>query len=673
MAIGGLARLSIRAKLLGVFALSALLTAAVGGLAAFQLRSLNNEAVSVRDNWLPSTYQLGVFKAAITRYRQLQANLLLASDPVIRTQELGRLSEQRRTVDATWTAYDPLVSPGEERRLADVTLAAMRAFFAHSPGLDRSVQSGEVQSAMAAFLGPMRADFIRLLEAVEALSDLNLREGQAAGERGEDVYRRTVWLVLIASAIAILVAAAAAFWADRAVLRRLGPLTVAIDRLARRDYGFTLPDGARSDEIGTLVRSIDACRTGLREADELANRQRVEQDARNRRQGAMDRHTQDFGASISGVMRILSEEAEGMSRAAAEMAQVADRARNQSVATAEGAERSANDLNTVAAAVDELSASVGEISRQVAKAAASVQDTVDRARSTDATVRSLSETAAQIDEVVRLISDIAGQTNLLALNATIEAARAGEAGKGFAVVASEVKTLAAQTARATEQIAGQIAAIQLATGEAVGAVREVGLAIGRVDEVATAIAAAVEEQGAATREIAASVQAVARQNTSATGAMREVSGAADAASAASRTVLAGAGQLKEIADTLSGEVEEFLNAMRNEEGERRRFERIRVRGLRATLLAGGAAGPLEVEVEDISLGGVALRYSSALTPGAAVELRFAEIGSALKARVARNEAGTLALAFRQDQETVGLIEPLLDKLRAKAEVQARAA
>ncbi|WP_368044677.1 methyl-accepting chemotaxis protein [Sabulicella glaciei] len=217
--------------------------------------------------------------------------------------------------------------------------------------------------------------------------------------------------------------------------------------------------------------------------------------------------------------------------------------------------------------MEELSASVGEVSHQVAKAACAARDAVARAQATDATVSGLSEAAARIGEVVRMIGDIAGQTNLLALNATIEAARAGEAGKGFAVVASEVKTLAAQTAKAMEEISAQIAAVRGATEEAVGAVREVTAAIGRVDETAAAIAAAVEQQGAATRAIAASVQTVARTTEEATHAMREVAEVAEGAGASGRSVLSAAEDVARISGTLWEEVDRFLSAVRSDGGQ----------------------------------------------------------------------------------------------------------
>ena len=208
-----------------------------------------------------------------------------------------------------------------------------------------------------------------------------------------------------------------------------------------------------------------------------------------------------------------------------------------------------------------MSASIDEISQQVSRATRAVDEAVESAGVTDTKVSGMAAAANRVGDVVRMITDIAARTNLLALNATIEAARAGEAGKGFAVVAGEVKALATQTAKATEEISTQIAAIRAATGEAVGAVRGVSAAIGQVSEVATAIAAAVEQQAAATREIASSVQTVTAATHEATSAMREVSTISEDTDATSRRVLADANQVADNVVKLRGEVTEFLRAM----------------------------------------------------------------------------------------------------------------
>ena len=228
-------------------------------------------------------------------------------------------------------------------------------------------------------------------------------------------------------------------------------------------------------------------------------------------------------------------------------------------------------------------------------------------------LKELSDATARIGDVVRLINDIAGQTNLLALNATIGAARAGEAGKGFAVVAAEVKTLATQTANATSEIGGQIDAVRSATEASVSVMADVAGIIGRLDEVAVAIASAVEEQSATTREIASNVQQVSASGQQATDAMKNVVGVSDEANAASQQVLTAATGIREEAARLRAEVDQFLAALRDETGSRRRYERIPGDGATATLHAGGRE-PVSAVVLDISRGGIALVCDWQLAP-----------------------------------------------------------
>jgi methyl-accepting chemotaxis protein len=220
-----------------------------------------------------------------------------------------------------------------------------------------------------------------------------------------------------------------------------------------------------------------------------------------------------------------------------------------------------------------MSSSINEISQQVGRATQAASAAAERASVTDTKVGGMAAAADRVGDVVKLITDIANRTNLLALNATIEAARAGEAGKGFAVVAGEVKALATQTAKATDEIGAQIGAIRTATGQAVAAVRDVTTAIGEVNEVATAIAAAVEEQAAATREIGASVQTVTTATQDATRAMQEVSSISELTDASSAKVLSGAADVGRDAETMRGEVMEFLAAMaKTDDEDRRRSE-----------------------------------------------------------------------------------------------------
>jgi methyl-accepting chemotaxis protein len=373
----------------------------------------------------------------------------------------------------------------------------------------------------------------------------------------------------------------------------------------------------------------------------------------------MDQQLQDFGGSVSGVLANLATAAAGVRAASGEMTRAAHLTREHATRTAEGAAASSENLSAAAAGVEQMSVSVHEISRQVAHASTAARIAVERSAATDSKVTGLATAAERIGSVVQLIASIAGRTNLLALNATIESARAGAAGKGFAVVAAEVKALAAQTAKATEEISAQIVAIRAATGEAVEAVHQVGAAIGDVDTVATAIAAAVEQQAAATREIVARVNTVAEANGAVTKAMADVSEVAGSADGVAGKVLEAANQIGGTSDALRQEVDGFLAVMaRHDEAERRGYERIPGGGHRAVLNAPGQPRA-EAPIHDISRGGIALVGDWPGAPGSMVTVELPGTATPVPARMVRNSHGRAALAFRQDQEVLAAVDNAL--------------
>ncbi|MFM7347523.1 MAG: methyl-accepting chemotaxis protein [Tagaea sp.] len=266
----------------------------------------------------------------------------------------------------------------------------------------------------------------------------------------------------------------------------------------------------------------------------------------------------DFEANVKGVVETVAAAATQLQSTAKSLGGSAEETTRQSTVVSAASEQAAVNIQTVASAAEELSASIGEISRQVAESAKIARDAVGQAKATDAQVEALSQGAAKIGEVVRLINEIASQTNLLALNATIEAARAGEAGKGFAVVASEVKNLASQTAKATEEIGGQIAAIQSATTGAVGAIRSIGETIARIDQISGSIAAAVEEQSASTAEIARNVQQASAGTAEVSSNIVTVTQAARDTGKSANDMLGSAGDLGRESARLSEQVDRFL-------------------------------------------------------------------------------------------------------------------
>ena len=467
------------------------------------------------------------------------------------------------------------------------------------------------------------------------------------------------------AALAALLGLVVAIWNARLIARPVIALTGVMQRLASRDMAAEILGAARHDELGAMARAVQVFKTSMIEETRLEARQETERGAAQRRQMAMDRHTHDFGTSISGVMASLAGSADGMRRAASMMAEAASRVREQAGSTVTRAVQASQDLSAVAAAVEQLTGSVDEVSRQVAATAQVAREAVQRAEAGHGSMRGLADATGRIGDVVQLIAGIAAQTNLLALNATIEAARAGDAGKGFAVVAGEVKTLAAQTAKATADIGGQIASVRQATEQSIAAMSEVGNIIGRMDEVATSVAAAVEQQSTTTREIASNVHAVSVATDQTAHAMEDVSGVADTAWTVSQEVLQSAEAIGRNSEKLRVEVDDFLTAVRDDTVERRRFERIAGNGATATVRAAGRDA-VRVEVLDISRGGAALICGWQLSAGAEVEVELPDAGAFVAARVVRSGDNRLVVVFRQDPATLARVDRAYSALSTRA-------
>jgi methyl-accepting chemotaxis protein len=362
--------------------------------------------------------------------------------------------------------------------------------------------------------------------------------------------------------LALIVTSAGVFVVRNRLVRPVKVLMAAIARIGERDYTTPVPQFKYSDEFGTMAAALESLRDSAAIADRLAQERQAEQALQIARSNTVDTACRQFDDTVQAVIQGVSGSATQLEQTATEMRSLTTNSSSQAAAVATAAEHATNNLETVAAATEELSASVGEISAQVQASAREARDAVAQAEQTNAMVEVLDQAATRIGEVVKMISAIAAQTNLLALNATIEAARAGEAGRGFAVVAGEVKGLAAQTATATEDITRQVNEIQTATGQAVTAIRSISRAIGGIDEKMTAIAAAVEEQGAATTEISRNFQQAAQGTREVTETIGNVAALNRETGNAGTMLFESVKKMSSDADRLRSAVEGFLGSVR---------------------------------------------------------------------------------------------------------------
>jgi methyl-accepting chemotaxis protein len=370
-------------------------------------------------------------------------------------------------------------------------------------------------------------------------------------------------MMLIAIAACVVIILAAGLFAGTSAARPIRKLTEAMFRLAEGDKSVEIPATERKDEIGEMAKTVEVFKENALEMDRMLEAQaEKDRQAEEEKRRAMLELADSFEVSVKTVVDAVSATAVQMQQRAQAMSATAEQTKMQASAVSSASEEAASSVETVASATEELTASIGEIGQQVAKSSTIAGDAADQAEKSNVQVEGLVAAAQKIGDVVGLIQDIAEQTNLLALNATIEAARAGDAGKGFAVVASEVKSLANQTAKATDEIRGQITTMQGATSDSVAAIRGIGKIIKEINEIATAIASAVEEQSSATQEISRNVQQASAGTQEVSANIDGVAQAAGETGRSTNEMLSASGELAQQATALTGEVERFLQRVR---------------------------------------------------------------------------------------------------------------
>jgi methyl-accepting chemotaxis protein len=406
----------------------------------------------------------------------------------------------------------------------------------------------------ALYVGQIRNYAGQPIAVIEVI--MNTTEYEAAAARAQ--------LHLLLATLAILAGAVLlAFLLGRGLSRPLTAITAVMNRLSSGDTDVAIPGGERKDELGTMAQAVDVFRRSMMEAGSMRAAQEAAKHEAELEKKALQRRMADrFEVDVKSVVSAVAKATQDMQRVAGEITDSVIGTSERATAAAAASEEASASVSTVAAATEELASSVAEIGRQVTHSSGVADGAVIKAGQTTEMVESLAAAGEKIGDVLRLIGAIASQTNLLALNATIEAARAGDAGRGFAVVASEVKELASQTAKATEEIAGQVTAIQSATGNCVAAIGGIGDTIRQISGIATTIAAAVEQQDSATREIARSVQQAAQGTSEVT---LNVTGASEAAAQSrilANNVLVASGELNQHTTALFESVDTFLAGLR---------------------------------------------------------------------------------------------------------------
>jgi methyl-accepting chemotaxis protein len=553
-------RLSLAVKLYSVFALFALLTAAITVLSDYNTRrnAELTETVETASRAALNVERVNSLVYAVVMESRGVYMSTAAADVKTYGDGLLKFDEQILAVVRDW---ESIVRNDDAEQFAVFKQRIQQFVDFRKELVRRGLEIGAAAGREWGDNDANRAVRSALNKDLEALSKVYAERGKRIARQGE-VNRELAFFLTCLGGLALLVVGIGVLIIARSIARPLSIITATIKRVAEGADNVEVPHTDRADEIGALARAIRIFQQAMDHNRNLNSQVLLDSKAREQRTRHIEASVEDFRGAITGVLRAVTDNASAMRDTAQSITKVASDASGRAVAAAGATEQASSNVFAVASAAEQLSASVAEIGRQVRQSASVVEQAGLRTEKSVAEIENLAAATQRIDGVLNLIQAIAEQTNLLALNATIEAARAGEAGRGFAVVAHEVKALAGQTAKATAEIGQNVSLIQVSTRNAVDAVREIGHAVRDINDVTSNIAGAVDQQDAATREISVNAQMAAQGNETLVINIGSLSDAIGETNKAATSVLSTSSDLTSTAEILSREVDKFFHNLR---------------------------------------------------------------------------------------------------------------
>jgi len=555
-----LSRLSLAAKLYSIFALFAVLVAAITALSDYNTRQNTalTEAVATASQAALNVERVNSLVYAVVMESR---GVYMSTDPAVVKKYGEGLLKFNDSILGVVKNWEALVQADDAEQFATFKKRIEQFVDFRKELVRRGV---EINAAAGREWGDNDANRqVRsaLNKDLEALSRVYADRSKKLAARA-DANHTLAFVLTALGVLAIVVVIIGVLIISRSVARPLSVITDTIRRVADGTEGVEVPHTDRGDEIGALARAIKIFQEAMDRNRNLNSQVLADSRAREQRGRQIEASVDAFREAIGGVLRAVTDNATSMRGTAETIASVASDASGRAVAASGATEQASSNVSAVAGAAEELSASVEEIGRQVRQSASAVEQAGQRTEKSITEIEGLAAATQRIDGVLSLIQAIAEQTNLLALNATIEAARAGDAGRGFAVVAHEVKALAEQTAKATTEIGQNVGLIQASTKNSVDAVREIGNAVREINDVTAAIAGAIEQQDLATREISQNAQLAAQGNGTLVVNIGSLSDAMGKTSTAAASVLTASSDLTATAETLSREVETFFRNLR---------------------------------------------------------------------------------------------------------------